>query len=366
MVGRTLALLLARGGLRVALTRALPPQLPAVEDVRAYALNAASRQTLESLRAWPHGLGATPVRAMQVYGDEGGALRFDAPPSGDPARESALAWIVNVPELLVNLEQAIHFQPLIEWVSQPVPATLTVVCEGKASQTRDEFGVRYALTPYAQTAIAARVRVSQPLQNTAFQWFSGGEILGVLPLGDADGDSTKGNFASVVWSVRSTRVDELMTLDDHQLGEQLSLASRHLLGAIEPVSARAAWPLAQAIADRWSGPGWALAGDAAHAVHPLAGQGLNLGLGDAVELARILGDRPSWRAVGDHRLLRGYERTRKAAAAAIGGACDGLQVMFSQPHSAWASLRNWGMNGFERSVGLKQWVMRQAAQGGPF
>jgi 2-polyprenyl-6-methoxyphenol hydroxylase-like FAD-dependent oxidoreductase len=123
---------------------------------------------------------------------------------------------------------------------------------------------------------------------------------------------------------------------------------------------RASWPLQLALADRWSGPGWALAGDAAHTVHPLAGQGLNLGLADAKELAGVLHGREYWRSVGDAKLLRRYERSRKADVLAMGATTDGLQQLFAQQAEPWATVRNWGMAGFDRTGWLKHWVARQA------
>jgi 2-polyprenyl-6-methoxyphenol hydroxylase-like FAD-dependent oxidoreductase len=108
------------------------------------------------------------------------------------------------------------------------------------------------------------------------------------------------------------------------------------------------------------GVAWALAGDAAHTVHPLTGQGLNLGLADVAELAHLIASRDYWRNVADEKLLRRYERARKADAAALGSATDGLQRLFAQNAGPWAALRNVGMNGFERSGPLKRWVARQA------
>ena len=140
----------------------------------------------------------------------------------------------------------------------------------------------------------------------------------------------------------------------------LNAASHGALGKLKLASERAAWPLQLAQADHWCGQGWVLAGDAAHTVHPLAGQGLNLGLADAKELARVLHEREYWRSVGDQKLLRRYERSRKADVMAMGAATGSLQQLFSQQAEPWSSLRNWGMTGFDYSGPLKNWVARQA------
>ncbi|MDP3829599.1 MAG: ubiquinone biosynthesis protein UbiH, partial [Polaromonas sp.] len=137
VVGRTLALLLARERLHVALVaRPAPagnPAEPAVpQDVRAYALNSASRQLLTSLRAWPDAPAATPVLEMHVWGDDGGRLDFAAP-QGTP--DAALAWIVDVPALEQQLAEAVRYQPQIETVEAPVKAALTVICEGQKSSS---------------------------------------------------------------------------------------------------------------------------------------------------------------------------------------------------------------------------------------
>jgi 2-polyprenyl-6-methoxyphenol hydroxylase-like FAD-dependent oxidoreductase len=120
------------------------------------------------------------------------------------------------------------------------------------------------------------------------------------------------------------------------------------------------WPLALSQASHWVGPGWALAGDAAHTVHPLAGQGLNLGLADARELARVLGEREYWRPLGDEKLLRRYERARKADVLAMGCLTDGLQGLFSHTDARWQALRNWGMSALGRSRLATTWLTRQA------
>ncbi|MCE3273568.1 MAG: 2-octaprenyl-3-methyl-6-methoxy,4-benzoquinol hydroxylase-like protein [Ramlibacter sp.] len=350
IVGRTLALLLARDRLRVGLVEG-PPPAGAGSDVRAYALNAASRDLLLRLRAWPDEQHATPVRAMDVRGDEGGRVRFGAGEEGAPA----LAWIVEVEPLLARLADAVRFQPQVELLTAPRPAPLTVVCEGRRSATRDEFGVQFQVHSYPQRAIAARLDCEKPHGGVAHQWFDDGHVLALLPLG-----GPLGNSVALVWSVQEQRADELLALGPQEFQSRLQAACHDELGRMTLTTERVGWPLQRAQADRWCGAGWVLAGDAAHNVHPLAGQGLNLGLADAEMLARVLHEREYWRGLGDEKLLRRYERARKADVQAIGWTTDGLQQLFAQPTEPWSLLRNWGMRGFDRSGPLKHWVVRQA------
>jgi 2-polyprenyl-6-methoxyphenol hydroxylase-like FAD-dependent oxidoreductase len=354
IVGRTLALHLARKQLRVALV-APTDDTPGQSDIRAYALNQASRQLLESVRCWPQEPDATPVLAMQVHGDEGGHVAFGA----NEQHTDALNWIVDVSALQDRLRDAVRFQPLIEVFDAPQPATLTVICEGKASSTRQEWGVEWDVTPYDQWAVAARIQCEKPHQQIARQWFDQGEILAFLPLG-----GPQGSICAIVWSVSPERARALVDATEQEFSQALQAASHGQLGLVSLCSARSNWPLQQALARHWSGTSpqgaWVLAGDAAHNVHPLAGQGLNLGLGDVAELVQILGDRAYWRAVNDPRLLRQYERARKTDFAVIGQAGNLLQQLFSNPHPVLQTLRNWGMNRFEQSGPIKQWVAQRA------
>ncbi len=357
IVGRTLALLLARERLRVGLVSrpAAPPDTPSATDVRAYALNASSRALLESLRCWPDAQHATEVLAMQVKGDDGGVVNFSATELNVPG----LTWIVDVPALETQLGEAVRFQPQIEQLTAPRPAALTVICEGKASSTRAELGIDFEITPYHQSAVAARITCELPHAQMARQWFAGGEILAFLPI-----NGPQGNSVAVVWSVDEARVHALLAASPEEFCQQLQAASGNCLGQLTLSSERSAWPLQMACAQRWSGvhagKAWALAGDAAHNVHPLAGQGLNLGLADVAALARVMQEREYWRSVGDKKLMRRYERSRKADVLATGAAMDGLQQLFDREGAGWQSLRNWGMKGFERSGPVKQWVARQA------
>jgi 2-polyprenyl-6-methoxyphenol hydroxylase-like FAD-dependent oxidoreductase len=358
IVGRSLALLLARERLHVGLVQSAPLPETGATDVRAYALNAASKSLIDSLRAWPEPQQATPVRSMRIQSDGGGQVEFSAEALGVPA----LAWIVDVPALESRLAQAVSFQSLIEPLAGPEHAALTVVCEGKASRSRAEFGVQFSSTPYFQTAVATRVQCERPHGQVAYQWFAKGEILAFLPL-----DGEQGNSVAVVWSVDAGRASSLLALDPQDFARQLHEASHGTLGQLALSSERAAWPLVSAQAQRWvgaigavGGPAWALAGDAAHAVHPLAGQGLNLGLADVAELARVLREREYWRAVSDLKLLRRYERARSAALLAMGGAMDGLQQMLTREDAPVQALRTWGMRGFDNSGPLKRWVAQRA------
>jgi ubiquinone biosynthesis UbiH/UbiF/VisC/COQ6 family hydroxylase len=267
----------------------------------------------------------------------------------------ALAWIVDVEPLLARLAEAVRFQPQVDVLSAPAPAALTVVCEGRASSTRAEFGVPFEVTAYTQRAIAARLACEKPHGCVAHQWFADGNVLALLPLG-----GPQGNSVALVWSVREPRADELLALPAQEFQARLMAACGAELGRMSLASERMAWPLQRANAQRWCGPGWALAGDAAHNVHPLAGQGLNLGLGDVEALAQVLHEREYWRSPGDAKLLRRYERSRKMDVAAMAWATDGLQHLFAQPAEPWTLLRNWGMRGFELSGPVKHWVVRQA------
>ena len=355
IVGRSLALHLAAKRLRIALVAQDMVSDPAHSDVRAYALSPASRAMLEAIRCWPDAGHATAVTRMEVQGEANDPVVFDAQAQG----VDALNWIVDVPVLENLLKEAVRFQPLIEMVEHPARADLTVVCEGRASKTREEFGVEFDVKPYHQWALAARVECATPHGQVARQWFDNGDILALLPLGGA-----QGTLCALVWSLSPERAQSLQSATPEDFCQQLEAASHATLGALRLASERKVWPLQAAQARRWvgntQGASWVLAGDAAHNVHPLAGQGLNLGLGDVAKLVHVLDHKASWRSVGDPKLLRVYERSRKADFAMVGGSGDALQQLFQQNHPAWQTLRKIGMRGFENSGPFKQWVARRA------
>jgi 2-polyprenyl-6-methoxyphenol hydroxylase-like FAD-dependent oxidoreductase len=364
-VGRTLALLLARERLNVALVES---PVPPGSDVRAYSLNGSAMALLQDIRCWPDSPAVTPVHEMHIVGDQGGRLNFGAREQG----VGELNWMVDVPVLEALLTQAVQFQPHIDVVQAPVAAPLTVVCEGRASQTRAELGVGFDITHYEQHAVAARLVCERAHEGVARQWFGWSqapsllkpqaEVLALLPLGGEGGHEV-----ALVWSVHPLRAQELMRLSAQMFAAVLVQTCGNTLGSLQLSADRALWPLQLARAERWIGPmpcvnqqSFALAGDAAHTLHPLAGQGLNLGLADVAELVKVIQTKEFWRPLHDLKLLRRYERARQADVQAMVLVTDGLQRLFAQSGPIWQNLRNWGMRGFDRSGPLKHWVTQHA------
>jgi 2-polyprenyl-6-methoxyphenol hydroxylase-like FAD-dependent oxidoreductase len=360
IVAHVAALALARLGLKVALT----PQRPAPGhgDVRAYAINAASRRLLESVKVWQArpAQAACPVQAMRIQADDGASLAFDTPQD-----QEALTWIVDVPLLEQTLRDAVRFNSGIRELSpaESAQAELTLICEGRASAARDALGVEFDITPYGHTAMATRVRADQPHAQVARQWFGRphrGDVLALLPLAVPDAQGNTGQTLAIVWSVQAAHVAELLACDAEAFENALTQATDNALGRLHLCSERLSWPLQSAVARRVTGAGWVLLGDAAHSIHPLAGQGLNLGLADVQALAQVLQTQASHRSVGDARLLRRYERTRSLDVLAMTQGNDALFRVFGHPISQAQSLRKWGLGWFDRSTSLKSWTMRKA------
>ena len=361
IVGQSLALSLARLGLQVGLRPEEPRAKadPAAPDVRAYALNASSVALLKSLKVWDAlpAHAATPVYDMHVQGDaEGAAIAFSA----WEQRSGELAWIVDAPVLERELGAAVRFSPHVHVLSAAqadhVKADLVALCEGKASATRAALGVRFERHDYGHSAIAARLVASTPHQGTARQWFRAPDVLALLPF---DAPEPQRSYA-LVWSLPRERCAELMALSDEDFAAALMAATRGEAGELKLASARAEWPLAIAQASAWSGPGWVLLGDAAHLVHPLAGQGLNLGLADVAALTRVVESREPWRPLSDEKLLRRYVRARALPTWAMGRVTDGLLQLFSHEAPAARELRNRGLGLVNRLTPIKRWLTARA------
>ncbi len=354
IVGQSLALALARSGLTVAL-RGEPARSGATSDVRAYALNAASAALLRSLKVWESlpAHATTPVLDMRVRGDVPPAvLEFSA----WQQRVDALAWITDAAVLERELAQAVRFAPHISVVDTEVEAPLTAICEGKTSATRAALGVQADRQSYGHEAIAARLTSSRKHQGLARQWFRSPDVLALLPFDTPEPDQSY----ALVWSLPQARARELLAQDDTAFEQELMLATAGEAGTLKLAGARAAWPLTLANAAAWSGPGWVLLGDAAHVVHPLAGQGLNLGLADVAALCRVISEREPWRGLGDEKLLRRYASERLAPTWVMGQVTDGLLRLFSHPQPLARELRNRGLNLVNQLTPLKRWLTQRA------
>lgn len=373
VVGCTLALGLSAMGIRVVIEQS-PDIQPLTDEVRAYALNQASRQLLEQLKIWP----ALPTQAvcavqdMDVYGDgAGGNLTFSA----WQQHTAALAWIVDAAALESALKQALQFASHVR-MAAPSPAAadvatmsqgadLLVLCEGRDSVTRQAMGIDWLGHSYDHMAVATRLISDVPHGGVAHQWFRSPDILALLPMHQPEPDKSYG----LVWSVPTHQAHQLMQLDDRGFEQALhqALAQPHHASApiaamqLKVTGARRAWPLQVGRAQRISGSGWVMLGDCAHVVHPLAGQGLNLGLADVTELLRTIAQRESWRPLGDARLLARYARARLVSTLAMTSVTDGLWQLFNT-HTPWVkTLRNQGMSWMDRADFLKQkciaWAM---------
>ncbi|MBI5259556.1 MAG: FAD-dependent monooxygenase [Burkholderiales bacterium] len=352
-VAFSLALALSRQGLRVALPVVLPPS--AEPDVRAYALNAASRALLADLRVWDAlpADAVTPVYDMHVQGDApDAAIDFSAWRQG----VAALAWIVDAAELDTALRTAARFAPHLHLACGEVPAALTVLAEGKESAARQALGVRFERHAYGQTAVAARLTASAAHGGVARQWFKSPDILALLPLDRPQPAHSLG----LVWSLPHEQALTMAAAPAADFEQALNEATGGAAGTLRLGSTRATWPLSIARADRLCGPGWALVGDAAHVVHPLAGQGLNLGLADVLVLARVLAEREPWRGLGDELLLRRYVRQRAWPTQAMAGLTDGLLHLFASQQPVVRELRNRGMTLLNHLAPIKRLLTARA------
>jgi len=369
LVGAAAALALGRQGLRVALVERQPPQVPdETWDTRIYAISPASQRFLERLGAWQRmdASRVQPVYRMDVAGDTSGAIRLDAYEAG----VSHLAAIVESGRLQHALWQALqadgnvalHCPAAIESIEWGEPhaqlkladgsaleAELIVGADGATSRIREWAGLASTLTPYGQSGVVANFECERPHRGTAFQWFFDSDILAWLPL--------TGNRLSMVWSTRGEHADELIALDAAVLAEKVQAAGHDRLGALRLLTPAAAFPLRLIRVDSVVAPGVALIGDAAHGVHPLAGQGVNLGFGDAEALVEVLARHRRTRC-GDVRVLQTYARLRAEPVRRMQALTHGLHHLFADSRAAW--LRNAGMTIVNQLPPLKAALVRGA------
>lgn len=369
LVGAATALALGQQGLRVALLERTPPPPPdAAWDTRIYAISPASQRFLAGIGAWQHldPARVQPVTRMDVAGDTTGALRLDAYASGT----SHLASIVESGRLQHALWQAIAADGSVD---VQCPATISTLerdgndtrltladgvtlttqlvigADGAHSRIRDWAGLAATVTPYGQQGLVANFDCERPHRGTAFQWFFEGDILAWLPL--------PGTRMSMVWSTASAQADRLLSLDSAALCACVRDAGRARLGELALLTSAAAFPLHLLKVDAAVASGVALIGDAAHGVHPLAGQGVNLGFGDAEELVAVLAAHRRTHC-GELRVLQRYARARAEPVARMQALTHGLHHLFADARASRA--RNGGMNLLDRMSPLKAALVREA------
>jgi ubiquinone biosynthesis UbiH/UbiF/VisC/COQ6 family hydroxylase len=377
LVGAALARALR--GARVALISQEPePGLAGAVDFdsRVYAISPGNAAFLAQLGAWSTIPEArrTPVHAMRIYGDDGKSLvEFDAYRAGC----SELAWIVEDRLLQGALWCGLESQDgltlfaaaslealeinggragLLLRDGRKVSAQLVVGADGARSLVRAQAGIAVDARAYGQRAVVANFACSRPHRNVAFQWFQGarklGAVLALLPL--------PADHVSMVWSVPDAEAARLLALPPEALAREVTAASREAVGELALVTPQRSFVLQQLTAGKMVAPRIALAGDAAHVIHPLAGQGANLGLQDARVLAEVLLAREPGRDAGDLRLLRRYERTRAEDILAMRTTVHGLYRLFEAGGLRIARLRNAGLNFADRIPVLKNLLMRHA------
>lgn len=375
LVGSSLALSLANGGLKTAVVEAHPPQFSAHAadwDSRIYALGPGSIEYLNACGAW-QGVDSNRVMAvedMRIFGDDARSeLDFSAYDAG--LRE--LAVIVESSALQSALWRSLQARPEVEIFApascaelkietdaatlaladgRVLRARLIVGADGGNSWLRTQAGITVEARPYAQTAVVANFATEKPHRGIAHQWFRRDGILALLPL--------PGERVSMVWSTRDEHAAELMALPPEDLAVQVAAASAQQLGGLRIITPQAAFPLRLQRVREMVKPRLALVGDAAHNVHPLAGQGVNLGFRDARDLAATLAARGAQNDYGDFYLLRRYERARREDIAAMQFATDTLQRLFNN-ESAWlARARNFGLRVTNRQSALKNFLVQHA------
>jgi ubiquinone biosynthesis UbiH/UbiF/VisC/COQ6 family hydroxylase len=306
---------------------------------------------------------------MRIFGDDGAArLEFSAYDAG--LRE--LAFIVENRLLQETLWRCIgasatcvfgsgrcrslNFEPeealLMLDDGTALAARLVIGADGADSWVRDQAGIAVAATDYGQQAVVANFSCRIPHQGVAWQWFRRDGVLALLPLA--------GDRASMVWSVASARAEQLVGVQPELLAEEVCAAANGALGALSVITAPAAFPLRLKRVAQFARPRVALAGDAAHNVHPLAGQGVNLGFRDARTLAETLGSRAARYDCGEYALLRRYERARREDVALIQATTHGLQKLFNNDAVWLAGVRNAGLRLVNLQPRLKNFLVRQA------
>jgi 2-octaprenylphenol hydroxylase len=376
IVGAVAACALGEAGVRVALLEARPQEpgeAPAQRDARVFAITRASERIFRALHAWDAIAAQHPCAFtdMEVW-DAGasGCLHFDCAELAEPC----LGHIIDPRMMTTALLERLHVLDSVS-VLQPAAcrdvsigtdeavvtledgtslgARLVVAADGANSPLRGMLGIQVNREPYHQASLVALVETTLPHRNTAWQRFLPGGPLAFLPLSDG--------WCAIVWTLPEAEIGRVLALSQDAFHAELAAAFEHRLGAISDSGPRAVWPLQRQHAAHYIVERAALIGDAAHVIHPLAGQGVNLGLLDAAALAEVvLAARQAGRDPGSLRTLRRYERWRRGDNLLMMAAMDGINRLFSNASPALGRLRSDGLTLVNRAGPLRQLFMRHA------
>jgi len=376
IVGATAACALGEAGLDVALVEARGAEASPAKprrDPRVFAVTRASERILRSLQAWD-AMSPADVFAftdMEVW-DAGGssALHFDCAELGEPYLGHIIEPRIILAALLERLRtvsritllrparfREIHVAPdevVVELEDDRVlHARLVIGADGVRSPVRDALGIKTREHDYRQSSLVALVRTTESHRRTAWQRFLPGGPLAFLPL--------EANWCSIVWTRPTADVERLLTLDRASFHAELGAAFDFRLGEITDSGEREAWPLKRRHAEHYVTSRAALIGDAAHAIHPLAGQGVNLGLLDAATLVQVVLEAHSQgRDFGTLRNLRRFERWRRGDNALMMSAMDGINALFSNASAPLRSVRVMGLGMVNRTAVVRHLLMRHA------
>ncbi len=374
LAGAALAAALRGSRLKVGIVEARPPARPSGWDPRIYAISPANVDFLSSIGIWQHldTQRLAPVYDMEIHGDAGGRLDFSAYDCG--LRE--LAWILESSQMQLELWETVKRQHNVNLLCPAAPsalaidadaarltladgrqleARLIVAADGRDSWVRQAAGIGARNTPYEEKGIVANFRCEKPHRNTAIQWFRKDGVLAYLPL--------PGEYMSMVWSAPDALADELVGLAPEALAARVGEAGDFRLGALETVTPAAAFPLRLMRVETVVKPRLALIGDAAHAIHPLSGHGINLGYQDARVLAEQLATLDAWRDPGELGILRAYARARAEETALLQYTTHGLNRLFKPADPLLSGMRNLGLNLTNRLPVLRNALVRYAIAG---
>ena len=376
MVGLTLANLLKDSGMKIGVVEKFEPKAVSDEiDIRVSAINRASSDIFKAIAAWPEMLTRAGIyHDMHVWDSSGaGMIHFDSAEVGLDAlgyiientviqqalqhcavQAENIDWLCPVSIESIHLDE--EWQSLILEDGRRLQARLIVGADGARSQVRAAANIEFERVSYEQQAIVCTVKTEQPHAETAWQCFTSDGPLAFLPL--INGES------SIVWSLEEGKVGAMLALDNEAFCRALELAFEYQLGTVTLASQRAAFPLGHGHVDQYVQQGLALVGDAAHNIHPLAGQGANLGFLDTASLAETILQAHSanrqWYAL---HTLRKYERARKGENRLMESSMTAFKLLFSNDNPLLSTVRNAGLVMVDNVPMIKNQFLRHAMGG---